>query len=108
MTDTNRRWLRWSLRTLFIATAIFATAVNLYFAGEAVNHPASPWAVARLMIAAGLVVAGAAYLAVSIRGMPAWNQWPAYVLWGVAAWGVLIILGTSSILMGALLLEVFG
>jgi uncharacterized membrane protein YqgA involved in biofilm formation len=104
----NRRWFRWSLRKMFSATAICAIAVNLHLAGEAVTHPASLWAIARLMVAGGLVAAGAAYLALSIRRVPVWNQWPAYVLWAVMAWGVLIVLGTSSILTGALLLNVFG
>ena len=58
------------------------------------------------MIAAGLFVAVTFYLRLQCQGTTAWHRWAARFAWVAAGWGILVVLGTSTYLLGSMLYHI--
>ena len=100
--DAARRRFRFSLRGIVALTTGCAIVLNL-----ALAQPTKEFgSIVRIMIAAGFLVGGATYLAMNCRPTPVWQRWVAVAAWAVAAWGVVIVLCTSSYLIGWTLFKI--
>ena len=101
---TKHRGFRFSLKQMVVVVTGIAIVVNL-----ALAQPTKEFAsIVRLMIAAALLVGGALYLVGHLNGTNAPQRLLAWLLYVAVAWGILIVLGTSSFVLGMLLYRAIG
>jgi len=98
----SRPWFRFGLRWLLAVATGCAILINL-----ALAQPTKEFtSIVRLLIAAGLFVAMTFYLISQCQGTTAWHRWAARSAWVAAGWGIFVVLGTSSYLLGSALYHI--
>jgi hypothetical protein len=103
-TAKKRRGLRFSLKQLVVLVTGIAILVNL-----ALAQPTREFAsIVRLIIASALLVGGALYLIDQLDDTITWQRWLTRLLYVAVAWGLVIVLGTSTFVLGMLLYRVLG
>lgn len=100
----KRPRLRFSLKQVIVLVTAIAILVNL-----ALAQPTKEFAsIVRLMIAAALLVGGSLYLVGHLNGTSAPQRLMAWLLYVAAAWGLVIVLLTSTFVLGMLLYRATG